>query len=869
MGRRLALVVSADSGSELSGGKRDAMRVFSVLADENLGACDPESPQPIAACSSRARFHEAWHSLLTNWNPQDQLLFYFSGHGVMKHGRYTLAFGAAPSQHYVPFDHLTSDLQAHGVRRAVVILDACHSGAALQAGAKGTDGELPIQTLPAGIVVLTSCRSAEQSFEFEDGAGSVFTHLLTQGIRSGLGGKPTPDGLIGPDDLVEYINTRLAEPEYANYPQRPSYQVSSADRTVWIARNRSVAPAEARPKVATRAYSIEQLHLLYDRTEKTRHPCPGATLDCLDWDLVAQYAEASRTPLESTESTESRDQAARRLGLYSSLSDDVLHNAAVLCFARAPHALLQQGRALYLRGERSSTHALRTDVLGPLSQQVRELTQLVMTDVYRRWGWRPTDPTATLLAETVREAVSNAVAHRDYDRSELVRVSMRDDCIEITNPGAFPRGTTFESLLAAGNYSEPNDAAIAWYLTTLLAYEGVGRGFSVYNAFRAAAGDNALECHVQAELRSIRLVLRIPTQIAPQLAPVPEKTEPPAAVPTGPGTLHGLGRDVVFGEPIHSTVAQPNLIPRTGTEELVGQRYRLGPTIGTGASGTVFLAEDTRLARQVAVKVLSKRFVTAEVRERFLQEAKLAARVVHPNVVAVYDVGEETDRLYIVMELVTGDNLDATIRGSERLREREPDLFFLQAAWLIYDLAAALAAAHASLIIHRDIKPSNVIVEQSGSPRLLDFGVSRAASRDTDSRLTATGVLVGTPYYMSPEQVRGEIEDERSDIYSLGVVMYELLCGRLPFEAQALPSLFIDITQGDLVQPRRHAPRIPVELESICLRAMQRERVRRYPQADSMALELRQYLPSNPCHRLYSQDRAKLWADFKARLDKA
>src|SRR6185369_6613676 len=353
MGRRIAIVVSADSGTELTGGRRDAMRVFSLLTDEETGCCDPGSPAPILDCGTRAQFHLAWYALLDRWNHQDQLLFYFSGHGVMKNGKYALAFGQAPAQQYKPFDHIAADLQFHDVRRAVLILDACHSGAAIKLGAKNAAADVPKldQPLPDGVVVLASCRESEQSFEFEEGAGSVFTHLLTQGVRTGLGGKPTADNLIGPDDLMTYVNSRLCEPTFANYPQKPVYQVSSADRTVWIARNRSSPSAKAAAPASGRARSLDELQLLYERTERSRHPCLGSTLDCLDWDLIARYAQASKTPLGPSEP---REAAARRLGLYSTLSENVLHNAAILCFARAPHALLPQGRALFIRGERRS-----------------------------------------------------------------------------------------------------------------------------------------------------------------------------------------------------------------------------------------------------------------------------------------------------------------------------------------------------------------------------------------------------------------------------------------------------------------------------------------------------------------------------------
>lgn len=870
MGRRIALVVSAASGAELTGGRRDAMRVYSVLTDEDLGCCDPASPTPVVECSTRAQFEAVWHELIANWEPADQLIFYFSGHGAMKNSKYALAFGAPPQQHYLPFDHIAADLQAHGVRRAVLILDACHSGAALQAGAKELPPEMPCieQPLPEGVVVLASCRESELSFEFEDGAGSVFTHLFTRAIRSGLGGISTADDLIGPEDVMSYINASLGESAYKNYPQRPTYKVSQADRGVWIARNKTPrhAPAPLAPAVPrSAAHSLDELRLLYDRTEKSRHPCSGSTLDCLDWELVSEYASAARTPLAAQER---RDSAAGRLGLYSLLSEKTLHNAAVLCFAHAPHALLQQGRAIFIRGDRARRQVHRVDVLGPLSRQAQQLTELVMNDVFRRLGWRPADGAATMLGETVREAVSNAIAHRDYSSNELVRVAMKDDAIEITNPGAFPNGATFDSLLSSGSYSAPNDAAIAWYLTTLLAYEGVGRGFSVYRAFREGWGDQAIECESNPALRTLKLLIRIPRDIARTSGSLPAPPQLPPPREMRSLTMHGIGAALPRVQAEHPSPPRVET-ERTGSEELVGGRYRLGPEIGSGASGSVYLAEDTKLSREVAVKILSKRFTTAEVRERFMREARLAARIGHPGIVTVYDVGDEPDRLFIVMELISGFGVNTLIERSGQVRTSCGDEFFLMAAWLVHDIADTLAAAHESLVIHRDIKPSNLLVDEAGRPHILDFGISVAATAadSSKSRLTQTGVIVGTPYYMSPEQALGRAIDARADLYSLGTVMYELLCQRLPFEGETFINVLAHILRGEVVPPTQVNAAIPDELERICLKALQREPGDRFANAQSMAADLRAYLPTNPAYNTFGQDRARLWTFIASALE--
>lgn len=851
MPRRIALVVNADSGAALAAGRRDVFDVFSLLMDASLGGCDSKSPPPVADCVSRAAFQEVWHTLLSAWDHQDQLLFYFSGHGVMRYGKYTLAFGAPPApQQYLPFDNLVTDMQAHAVRRAVLILDACHSGAALKAGVKDAATEPPKleQNLPDGIVVLASCRESEQSFELEGGTGSVFTSLVAEGIRSGLGGKATGDSLIGPDDLMDYINGRLLEAPYSHYPQRPTYQVSSADRTVWIARNKTPA---AKSEPPGRAHTLDELRLLYDLTEGSRHPCLGSTLECLDWELIAQYAAAAGVPLQSGEAHES---AARRLQLFSSLSESLLHKAAVLCFARAPHLLLQQARSIFIQGDRASRHVNRVDVLGPLSSQVERLSQLVMDDVYRRLNWRATDRPAQLLAETVREAVSNAITHRDYMHNELVRVAMRDDVIEITNPGAFPRGVSFESLIAAGNYSVPRDAAIAWYLTTLLAYEGVGRGFSVYSNYLSEVGRDAVRCE-QSSLGSLKLTIRLPSRLGDAVSAelvAPPKAAPPSVLES---TMMGVGR----GGPLapEKAAPAPAEVLRPGLGELLDDRYALGPLLGEGTSGAVYLGEDTRLSRQVAIKVMSKRFGSRELIERFRREAQSAGRIRHPGVVAIHDSGESLDRLFIVMEFVAGTSLETFLNRVTAARSLDRDLYFLQVAWLAHDIASALSAAHDVGIVHRDIKPSNVIVDETGLPRILDFGISRAAD-SSDSRLTMTGVVIGTPRYMSPEQIQNQPVDPRTDVYSLGVVMYELLCGYHPFDASTISALFYKIMMESPAAPRDLEPSVPPELDRICMKAMQRHPSERYESAQALEDELLSYLQTNPASA-NSADRRKLW----------
>ena len=209
----------------------------------------------------------------------------------------------------------------------------------------------------------------------------------------------------------------------------------------------------------------------------------------------------------------------------------------------------------------------------------------------------------------------------------------------------------------------------------------------------------------------------------------------------------------------------------------LASQYAIERAVGAGGMGTVLLARDVALDRPVAIKVVSPDFaLTAGVRERFLREARTVARLRHPNIVAVHTAGEVAGMLYFVMEFVDGESL------RERLA-RDGPLDATATERLVRELAGALEHAHAAGVVHRDLKPENVLLERStGTARLTDFGVARAVTEGTDDRLTGTGIAIGTPRYMSPEQATGERTlDGRSDIYSLGLLAYEALTGRPVF----------------------------------------------------------------------------------------
>ena len=249
----------------------------------------------------------------------------------------------------------------------------------------------------------------------------------------------------------------------------------------------------------------------------------------------------------------------------------------------------------------------------------------------------------------------------------------------------------------------------------------------------------------------------------------------------------------------------------------LGERYEILEKIGSGGMSDVYKAMDHKLNREVAVKVLKQEFNSDRTFVgKFRTEAHAAACLSHPNIVHVFDVGDEDDLHYIVMELVEGITLKTYISKKGKLEIRETIGIAMQ-------VAQGIEAAHEQHIVHRDIKPQNIIISRDGKVKVTDFGIAKAATTET-----ITSNTMGSVHYISPEQARGGYCDERSDIYSLGITMYEMLTGRVPFEGDSTVSVALLHIQGEMVPPRQYDPMIPVSLEKIVLKCTQKKPEMRY-----------------------------------------
>lgn len=267
---------------------------------------------------------------------------------------------------------------------------------------------------------------------------------------------------------------------------------------------------------------------------------------------------------------------------------------------------------------------------------------------------------------------------------------------------------------------------------------------------------------------------------------------------------------------------------RIGPGSVIAGRYQVEAQIGVGGMASVYRAEDIQLGRKVAVKVLHGQYAEdQEFVERFRREAKAAAQLQHPGIVAVYDTGSWDGTWYIAMELLEGPTLKERLQREGRIQPAE-------AVALTELILKAVRAAHRDGIIHRDLKPHNVILDDAGNPKVTDFGIARRGASD----MTATGSVLGTAHYLAPEQAQGEVITPRTDLYSVGVVLYEMLTGRTPFEGDSAVSIALAHVNNEPRSPRSIVPEITPALDAVVMRSLAKRPSDRFADADAFLAAL-------------------------------
>jgi len=283
---------------------------------------------------------------------------------------------------------------------------------------------------------------------------------------------------------------------------------------------------------------------------------------------------------------------------------------------------------------------------------------------------------------------------------------------------------------------------------------------------------------------------------------------------------------------------------RAHVERALAAHYELDCEIGRGGMGIVYRARDKRLKRQVAIKLLPPELAfRSEIKSRFLREAETAAQLSHPNIVPIYTVDEQEQLVFFVMAYINGDNL------AKRLHERGV-LTTDETRRILREVSDALAYAHDRGVVHRDIKPDNILLDAaSGRPMVTDFGIARAMDSQGDSRLTATGMAIGTPAYMSPEQAAGEREiDGRSDLYSLGILGYQMLTGEPPFIAASTPAMLVKHISERPIPLEQRRSDVPTDLARSIMTLLEKDPANRFPSASALvtALDTREAPPPRP-----------------------
>jgi len=476
--------------------------VFTLLTNPKLGGCNPELSYPWIGCDDRFEFLHKLSDFLNEWQPKNQLIFYYSGHGGILGDQYCLQLGKSDKD-YLPFDSILNELKKERVKKAIIILDSCWSGAAIDAMTRSKDSNGIIERLketklPDGIAVLASSHSSETSHEMPDGSSSIFTDLFCEGIETGLGGKATTNGVITISDIVDYIKEKLKNDErFSGLSQRPKYSIFSADDTMWISYNTTDTKSRHTSPQRELRWG-EELRVFYENTPPDNHPCLNATIDDLDWELIFKYYQHIFPDSDPSELSEKELlEALKMFSPILSSGEKLLSRSVVLCFAKRPDLCYGFAKSLFVIGDISNIQYVRKEITGPISLQFQTLhrnatSELSNVSMHSQNGVvRQELPEIDSLL--IRELISNALVHRNYDLPGTVTVSITATDLEIKSPGGFPSDASWTALLESdAPISKPTNTQISHYFSHLLGFEGVGRGFAIVKQYLKDNGADSI-----------------------------------------------------------------------------------------------------------------------------------------------------------------------------------------------------------------------------------------------------------------------------------------------------------------------------------------------------------------------------------------
>lgn len=468
MSKRVGLFVNGkDPNEDLKAGINDVSKIYSILTDEKLGQCDRTLSEMKNDIFTKNHFNKILDDFLKKLNlnmDNNQFIFYFSGHGEYKNGIYHLRFG----EDLYSFNTFRSELESHGITKAIIIIDACFSGAAVE-GMKGSE-EICFRNLPDGIAILSSSSENEFSFEKDDKTFSVFTHLLCQCIETGNNGNPTTNNEINVTDIIEYVKTNNTH----HIEQQPKYKIENADNSIWIAKNITLATEEKTSNTLDTPKLSEIEKIDYENsffTEKINHQIK---IEELDWKLIKLYINKKNIDIDIT--LDKKDIVDK---LLFTKHEGIL-NAVVLNFALRPEKFIPQAYIM-ITIDKSS----RKEFYGNSKTLLDKTVEYILSkiDEYSYYIKTGRIDDYVVPQKLLREAISNALTHRCYDGCEdpiKINIAKTKKQIEIKSPGNF-LGDCQKMLSDDDNdFSSLRDARMGDYIMNLGVAEGLGRGFDHY-----------------------------------------------------------------------------------------------------------------------------------------------------------------------------------------------------------------------------------------------------------------------------------------------------------------------------------------------------------------------------------------------------